>query len=106
MQCSVCHENSGYGAKRQIQSKEKQESARWAVEEHEGSNACTGKRTSWFRVRFAVGIRCTGCGEFSDGFVKKPNAGTKKRTGSATWKTTEKGKSFAERLGEGESKIS
>jgi hypothetical protein len=91
-------------ATRQIQSKEKQESARWAVEEHEGSNACTGKRTSWLRGRFAVGIRCTGSGEFSDGFVKKTNAFTKKRIGSVTWKATEKGKSFAERPGEEESK--
>ena len=51
--------------------------------------ACTGKRTSWF-YRRAVGIRCTGSGEFSDGFVNKTNACTKKRMGSATWKTTRK----------------
>src|SRR6202041_770407 len=67
-------------------------------------NACTAKRTSWFRGRFAVGIRCTGSGDFSDGFVKKTNACTKKRMGSATWKATEKGRSFAERTGEEESK--
>ena len=65
--------------------------------------ACTGKRTSWF-YRRAVGIRCTGSGEFSDGFVNKTNACTKKRMGSATWKTTEKGECFAETLGEEESK--
>jgi len=51
-----------------------------------------------------LGISCTGSGEFSAGFVNKTNASTKKRMGSATWKTAEKGKSFAERLGEEESK--
>lgn len=53
---------------------------------------------------FAVGIRCTGSGDFSDGFVKKTNTCTKKRMGSATWKATEKGRSFAKRPGEEESK--
>src|ERR1700733_10847754 len=56
--------NTRYGATRQIQSKEKQDSARWAVAEREGSNACTGKSTSWFRGRFAVGIRYKVHGEW------------------------------------------
>ena len=64
MQRLVCSENTRYGATRQIQSKEKQDSARWAVAEHEGSNACTGKSTSWFRGRFAVGIRYKVHGEW------------------------------------------
>jgi hypothetical protein len=46
---SVCGENTRDGAKRQLQGKEKQAPARGPIEEHEGSNACAGKRTSWFR---------------------------------------------------------
>src|ERR1700692_300237 len=99
MQRSVCHENTRYGAKRQIESEEKQESARWAVEEHEGSNPCTGKRMSWFRGRCAVGIRCTGSGEFSDGFVKKTDCMHKKANGVSDLEDDGERKEFCRETG-------
>ena len=94
---------SGVVIETSSRSESSDEKYRWAVEEHVGSNTCTGKRTSWFRGRVAVGIRCTGSGDFSDGFAKKTNAYTKKRMGSATWKAPQKGKSFAKSPGEEES---
>ena len=49
-----------------------------------------GCRGSADDVLQVLGISCTGSGEFSAGFVNKTNACTKKRMGSATWKTTRK----------------
>ena len=81
MQRLVCSENTRYGATRQIQSKEKQDSARWAVAEHEGSKCMYGQKDVMVPGTICCGYKVHGEWRFFRWLCKEDKCMHKKANG-------------------------